>query len=106
MTIWKGSDFTCPDQENEINLLHTGYTEGTASASCGLTGGAHVEGIGLQNVTDNQFTSQLTVPVSADLNGLSVECAHDDLQMTTTVDKATITVVTGIYSFILCHRTI
>ena len=47
-------------------------------------------------MTDNQFISQLTVPVSTDLNGLSVECAHDDLQMTTTVGIATITVVTGI----------
>ena len=95
VTIWRGSVFKCPDQNNEIILRHSQYEMGSASGFC-QDDVTRIDGDGLQNVTNGLFTSQVTIPVSANFNGASVECAHNDGQRTTTVDSATLNVVTGI----------
>ena len=52
-------------------------------------------------VTNNAFTSRLTVNVSEELNGLSVECVHDTISSKTVIGTAVISLTTGIKTTII-----
>ena len=64
-----------------------------ASSTC--NDGA-ISGRGLQNVTNNQFSSQLNFTVSTDNDGEMVECGHNDGTMTSRVGIDTVTVISGV----------
>ena len=88
ITIWRGSALSnC--QNNELSLLHRQFK--TASTSCD-----NPSIVAMGRDTDNgSYTSQLTIMVTDDVIGKSVECAHYDNNITTTIGSLNIT-VTGI----------
>ena len=92
ITLWRGTAFNCPSDNDEIILRHSQYASGSASGEC--NSGA-ITGHSLQNVVNNRFTSQLNITSSAALNRRSVECAYDDGQQTSRIGISTLTVITG-----------
>ena len=90
VTVWRGTAFDCSNQNNEILLRHSQFTIDTAFITCNDDA---ISGRGLQNVTNGQFTSQLNFTVSADNNGKTVECGHNDGTTTSRVGINTVTVI-------------
>ncbi len=72
-TQWVGTAFDCIG--NAITLTHFSYSAGTAVAGCGaLTGsGTAVD----TSVDPTCYTSELSVPISSNLDGLIVNCSRD-----------------------------
>ncbi len=73
LTDWLGTAFDCTG--NAISLIHSRYSAGTAVADCGaLTGrGTAVD----TSVDPTCYTSELSVPISPNLDGLFVNCSRD-----------------------------
>lgn len=92
--MWRGSAFQCPNKVNEIILRHSQFAPGQASGFCG-DGVVRITGVGFENVTNDQFISQVNVTTYADLNGRTIECAHDNGVTTVTIGVATVTVLAG-----------
>ena len=97
-TIWKGTAFNCPDSGNEITLLHSFYASGAALGSCG-DGVIRINGSGFQNVTNEQYFSQVHLNASSNVNGASIECAYYDTENTSIVGTSVVKIVTGIYTY-------
>ncbi len=77
VTVWSGTAFDCPSTNNLIPLAHALYSGGTAAATC--TSGA-ISGNG--TLVDNSgaercYTSELSVTVSANMDGQTVRCTRD-----------------------------
>ena len=70
-TLWNGTAFDCTG--NLAVLLHSQYTAGSAAAACN-DGNFTLIAQGLANVTDDCYTSVLTVNVEPGLNGRTMEC--------------------------------
>ena len=93
-TIWGGSAFSCAENGNEIILRHSSFA-GVISKEC--NGGAIFgQSSGVQS---DQYTSQLFVNVSTDLNGRTVNCTSSIGPAI--VGEAVITVNTGIIIIII-----
>ena len=92
VTVWRGSAFDCSNQNDEILLRHSQFANGEASSTCNNDA---ISGRGLQNVPNNRFSSQLNFTVSADNNGKTVECGHNDGTATSRVGINTVTVISG-----------
>jgi hypothetical protein len=73
-TIWKGTAFECANTDNEIVLLHA-HSSSSSPLQCndGAIEG-RITDIGTFN---NTYTSQLSVAVSSELEGMSISCIHD-----------------------------
>ena len=91
ITVWSGTAFSCSSGTNDISLSHSRFMEGI-SKSC--NGGAIVaRSVG---VTDDCYTSQLSVQVSSSLNSRTIQCAHDsNAGPTITVGTSTLLVVSS-----------
>ena len=72
-TVWRGSFFHCPSENNEITFRHSRFVPG-AMETC--TDGSIV-GQSLSSDNDS-FTSQLSVRVSPGIVGQNLNCEHDD----------------------------
>ena len=72
-TLWRGTAFDCNVSGNQALLLHSQYTSGSAADVCN-DGNFTLTAQGLANVTDDCYTSVLTVNVEPGLNGRKVEC--------------------------------
>jgi hypothetical protein len=70
-TIWRGSAFDCSAQQNRILLRHTLFESGTM----GSCNGGDIVGRSL-GVSENVYTSQITVSVIPNLIGRIIECAY------------------------------
>ena len=102
ITVWQGSAFNCTSRE--ISLFHSGYetTEG-AYGECGDIVGRSFRVESYVNTTDDSnstgeyyyYVSQLTIPVSSDTAGKTIECRYDDGTTSTSVGQATITATIG-----------
>ena len=91
ITVWSGTAFNCSSGTNDISLSHSQFMEGI-SKSC--NGGAIVaRSIG---VTDNCYSSRLSIQVSSSLNSRTIQCAHDsNAGPTTTVGTSTLVLVSS-----------
>ena len=96
-TIWGGSAFSCAGSGNEIILRHNSFAIGT-SKEC--NGGA-IFGQSLV-VQSDQYTSQLFVNVSTELNSRTVRCTSN---FNIIVGEAVIIINTGIHYYYdyLCY---
>ena len=89
LTVWSGSviGVGC-----EIILFHNQYeSPNGASGECnnGAVTGRSIE------VVNNSYTSQLTIRVTANLNGRTIECLVDDGIVETTINSSTLFVTKG-----------
>ena len=71
VTLWRGTPFDCAG--NQAILAHNQYTSGSAADACN-NGTLTLSARGLPNVTDDCYTSELTVDIEPGLNGWTVEC--------------------------------
>ena len=87
ITIWRGSALSnCP--HNELSLIHNPGHFKIARMSCD---NPSIVAMG-QDTGNGCYTSQLTIMVTDDVFGKSVECAHYDNNITTTIGSLTITI--------------
>ena len=78
LTLWKGTYFdTCPN--GRITIRHSQFNGGletvVGNQTCGTGGSVFWRAIKLMN---DSFISELTISVSDDVEGHTVECAHSD----------------------------
>ena len=93
-TIWRGSAFDCSAQQNRILLRHMSFESGTM----GSCNGGDIIGRSL-GVSENVYTSQITVSVTSNLIGRIIECAYSLTGATVTPINSTTIVISGtIYS--------
>ena len=75
-TEWSGTAFDCP-LANSVILLHARYSGGTAVGACTsgaiIGNGTSVDSSG----TEPCYTSELSVTVSASMDGQTVVCTRD-----------------------------
>ena len=98
-TVWQGTIFDgC--QNEKITLRHSQFTSGSPllSESCGTRGLIVGRGV---SVANESFTSQLTVTLSEDLSGKTIECANESGQ---TVGSKQIDIPSGKYQVIRLSR--
>ena len=100
ITVWQGSAFNCTS--GEISLFHDRYeSDEGAFGDCNngdIVGRSlRVNSIDNNNSTVMSYVSQLSVTVSSNIIGKSIECIHDDgtTQTPTVVGHSTITATTG-----------
>ena len=73
ITIWQGDEFNCPFG-NKILLRHENFIGGTS----GKCNGGEIIGWSL-SINGSNYSSQLMVHVTHELNGTSIECVYEDL---------------------------
>lgn len=93
-TIWKGSAFDCILSGNEILLLHINYIGGTVR-TCN---NGQIVGRSL-GVTNNCYTSQLDVNITAEIEGGTVECVYESGSATEVIGSSLLSLTTGSYSY-------
>ena len=87
-TVWKGTAFNCPSNDNEIVLLHAHSTESAETCNNGAI-------IGRVISTDNgTYTSQLMVRISPEMSSSTITCAYDNGDMDTPVIYSTLLNIT------------
>ena len=70
-TVWTGTAFDCPSS-NQTVLLHSRFADGTTK-ECN-NGGIIARSIGVEI---SEYTSELTVIVTAELLGKTIMCIYD-----------------------------
>ena len=90
-TIWKGTAFDCTGTDNEIVLLHASSSSSPLQCNDGAIQGRIVRTI------NNTYTSQLTVAVTNELLGRSINCIHDSISSDSTIiiGSTPLTITTG-----------
>ena len=92
ITVWRGTAFNC-EVGAEINLLHSQFVlEEGAFGNC--NGGA-IRGRSLR-IENNRYISQLSVMLSSDLSGETIECIYDNGRTITQIGNYSISLTTGI----------
>ncbi len=79
VTLWSGTAFDCPSINNAVALAHFLYSGGTAIGTC--TSGA-ISGVGTSVDTSGAepcYTSEMSVTISANMDGQSVVCSRDNI---------------------------
>ena len=75
--VWSGTAFDCPGSNNLIALAHALYSGGTATGACRSeaisAGGTSVDTSGAEPC----YTSELSVAISANMDGQTVGCSRD-----------------------------
>ena len=88
--MWQGSAFECPPSD-EIFLLHSNFANNGAEGEC--NNGAIVARA--QDVTGDCFYSQLTVLISASMQGQTIQCLHDTGLVIALIGRTTINITRG-----------
>ena len=91
-TIWNGTAFDCTN--NFINLRHSLFNDSNSRGATGDCNGGAIVGRSI-GVTDNCYTSQLSVRVAADMNNRTICCNHRPGTEIITVGKSKPNVITG-----------
>ena len=83
LTIWRGTAFNC--LSGDITLLHDQFTSDSDErvATHGVCNNGSIQGYSVR-AENGCYTSQLSVVMTSELIGKSIECAYD-LYNTTTV---------------------
>ncbi len=77
VTLWSGTAFDCPGSNNRISLLHSPQFSGGETGTC-TNGTIRAAGISVDTSgTEDCYTSELSVNISANMDGRSVVCARD-----------------------------
>ena len=85
-TVWKGTAFDhCAN--DELNLLHLRF--GTDDSEVQECNNGSIIGRGLR-VEEGCYTSELTITVSSDMIGKSIQCIHYDVNREISVGTLTI----------------
>ena len=100
-TVWRGLAFDCENSNNEITLLHSRFMNGTI----GTCNNDSIIGWSIGDENGTCFTSQLSVMITPDTIGKTIECFHNDYEhvnTTTVVGSFTISpvIITGTYTTI------
>ena len=99
-TVWKGTAFDCQSADNEVVLLHNTSSTLLTAETCnnGAITGRVIK------VENRNYTSQLMVRVSAEMNGSTIVCAHDTGMDTPVINSTVVTVTKGEKSsgFMMC----
>ena len=70
-TVWSGSAFQCPDNSNQINLLHNQFDEKSGVLpSCGT-----LRTTSLRVNEGSNYVSQLSLTATTELNGTTISCS-------------------------------
>ncbi len=78
VTVWSGTAFDCPPS-NIIALAHALYSGGTAIGTC-TSGAINGNGTSLDSSgAETCYTSELSVTISANMDGQSVVCSRDNI---------------------------
>ena len=83
-TVWRGSAFDCENSNNEITLLHSRFVNGTI----GTCNNGFIVGQNVRVENGTRFTSQLSITISPDIIGKSIEYFHDDYEYVNTTVAA------------------
>ena len=89
-TVWRGSAFNCVS--NEITLRHRLFM--SEQGALGECNGGSILGRSFRITGGSFYTSQLSVRVSPEVAGKTVECVLDDI-IFTSIGNATVNVSTG-----------
>ena len=86
-TVWRGSAFNCTNVEIVLQHKHFTSENGVHACNNGLIT------VQILTVDEEQrvYTSQLSVNVTDDLIGKSIECVHDNVSNSTIVGSLNIT---------------
>ena len=91
ITVWRGTVFNC-EVGAEINLLHSQFVlEQGAFGNCNS---GTIRGKSLR-IENNRYISQLSVTLSDDMSGETIECVYDDGMTTTIIGNYSINLITG-----------
>ena len=91
ITVWRGTAFNC-EVGAEINLLHSQFVlEEGAFGNC--NGGA-IRGRSLR-IENNRYISQLSVTLSSDNDGETIECVYDDGSTASVIGNYSINLTKG-----------
>ena len=79
ITLWMGDFFHCPNGRQEIQLLHSDFTNGRGEEaySTQICNNGDVVGRNIRG-ENGSFTSQLYVTLTSDIAGKTIECAYDN----------------------------
>ena len=72
-TVWSGSAFQCPDSSDQINLLHSQFSEVGGLPSCGTLQTTSLR------VNGSNYVSQLSLTATTELNGTTISCSFGNL---------------------------
>ena len=91
-TVWRGSAFSCAS--NEITLRHRRFT--SEEGALGECNRGAILGSSLRIMAGSFYTSRLSVRVSPEVIGKSIECILDDINVTSkSIGNATVNITTG-----------
>ena len=79
-TVWRGTAFDCENSNDEIVLLHSRFFNGTG----GICNNGTIVGQDIRIDNDTYYVSQLSVSVTSDIVGKTVECVHESYQNNST----------------------
>ena len=97
-TVWRGTAFDC--SLYEITLLHSRFADGTF----GVCNDGDIVARSL-SVEGNNYTSQLSVNVTSNIAGKTIDCVDDDTSNTTIrLSTVTPTYTTGINSHLVINN--
>ena len=90
LTIWRGTAFNC--LSGEIALLLNQFTSDSDEhvSTHGECNNGSIQGYSVR-AENGCYTSQLSVVMTSDLIGKSIECTYDNLYNTTTIGKVHLT---------------
>ena len=80
ITLWMGDFFHCPNRRQEIQLLHSDFTNERgreAYYSTQMCNDGNVVGRIIRS-ENGSYTSQLNVTFTSDIAGRTIECAYDN----------------------------
>jgi hypothetical protein len=70
-TVWKGSIFNCPGNQNDVTLRHSVFDDGITEPKTCNDGNIVAYDI---DATNNIYSSQLNITVSPEMHNGTVEC--------------------------------
>ena len=99
-TVWQGSVFHCDDSDGSLTLLHSQFAS-EIERECN---GGDVVARAI-SVNGSNYTSQLSLTVTPEMNKKTVECAYDNGSSVSVVNTTTVVFATGtsLYTHCQCH---
>lgn len=97
VTTFRGDEFDCPYAGNKIRLRHENFNApGSVFGSCNEE---EIVGRSL-HVKGNNYSSQLSVNMTDELNGTMIECVYEDLAPNTEskIGQIQLTLTKGMYT--------
>ena len=73
VTVWNGSAFECAESSNDISLLHSRFN----TSFTGYCNNGSIVGQSLY-AEDNDYTSKLTITITSNMTGKTIQCNYDN----------------------------